>query len=63
MAEPKYKLSRARTRRRRSHLALKAPNVIACNNCGQPTLPHTICRSCYTYRGRQIWSTDTDDEE
>ncbi|HIB65544.1 MAG TPA: 50S ribosomal protein L32 [Phycisphaerales bacterium] len=62
MAEPKYKLSRSRTRRRRSHLALKAPNVQPCSNCGQPTLPHVVCRSCFTYRGRQVWS-EKDDEE
>lgn len=56
MAEPKQKLSRSRGRKRRSHLALKAPNVIACATCGAPTLPHRVCRSCYTYKGRKIWS-------
>lgn len=62
MAEPKYKLSRSRTRRRRSHLALKEPNVINCSNCGAPTLPHTVCRQCFTYRGRQIWTEKADEE-
>ena len=62
MAEPKYKLSRSRTRKRRSHLALTPPNVIPCSNCGAPTLPHTVCRSCYSYRGRQVWSEQEDEE-
>lgn len=62
MAEPKYKLSRSRTRRRRSHLALTAPNVINCPNCGGPTLPHRVCGNCFTYKGRQIWSQDEEEE-
>lgn len=62
MAEPKYKLSRSRTRKRRSHLALTAPNVIPCSNCGSPTLPHIVCRSCYTYRGRQVWTNEEEEE-
>lgn len=61
MAEPKYRMSRSRTRKRRSHLALTPPNVIPCSNCGAPTLPHRVCRSCYTYKGRQVWS-DKDEE-
>lgn len=63
MAQPKYKLSRARTRKRRSHQALSAPNAIKCRNCGSPTLPHRLCLTCGTYKGRQVIAFDVDDEE
>jgi large subunit ribosomal protein L32 len=43
-----------RTRRRRSHDALTAPNVVNCPNCKAPTLPHRLCQSCGQYRGRQV---------
>ena len=54
MANPKWKLSRLRTRRRRSHEALVAPNVVNCPSCKAPTLPHRLCLSCGTYNGRQV---------
>ncbi len=54
MANPKWKMSRMRTRRRRSHDALTAPNVVNCPNCKAPTLPHRLCQSCGQYRWRQV---------
>ncbi len=54
MAVPKWKMSRSRTRRRRSHDALTIPNWITCKNCNQPTLPHHACRSCGHYKGRMV---------
>lgn len=54
MANPKWKLSRMRTRRRRSHDALSAPNVVNCPSCKAPTLPHRLCLSCGSYNGRQV---------
>ena len=54
MANPKWKLSRMRTRRRRSHDALTAPNVVNCSSCKAPMLPHRLCLSCGTYNGRQV---------
>ncbi len=37
---------------RRSHDRVAVPNVIYCD-CGEPSLPHRICPSCGTYKGRQ----------
>jgi large subunit ribosomal protein L32 len=37
---------------RRAHDRVPVPNVIYCD-CGEPTLPHRICPSCGTYKGRQ----------
>ncbi len=54
MANPKWKLSRVRTRRRRSHDALTPPNVVNCPSCKGPMLSHRLCLSCGTYNGRQV---------
>lgn len=43
---PTHKISHGRTRRRRSHDALKAPKVAVCPNCGSPKLPHAACSNC-----------------
>ncbi|MFF9340354.1 50S ribosomal protein L32 [Streptomyces sp. NPDC014773] len=51
-----HKKSRARTRHRRAHGKAAAPLLAACANpaCGLPATPHTACRHCGTYRGRQV---------
>lgn len=54
MAVPKKKVSKSRRDMRRSHLALKQVNVVACPNCGEPRLPHNMCSVCGTYNGRQV---------
>lgn len=57
MAVPKKKVSKSRKGMRRSHDALTPPNVILCP-CGEPTLPHRVCPSCGTYKGRQVLKRD-----
>ncbi|NQU08970.1 MAG: 50S ribosomal protein L32 [Candidatus Abyssubacteria bacterium] len=54
MAQPRSNLSRTRRDKRRSHLALKAPNVMKCPNCARPTLAHRVCPECGFYKGRQV---------
>ncbi|HUT53433.1 MAG TPA: 50S ribosomal protein L32 [bacterium] len=54
MAVPKRKKSKSRTRTRRTHQGLTAPNVIACPSCGEPMLPHQMCSHCGKYRGRVV---------
>ncbi len=53
MAVPKYRTSKSKIGMRRSHDHVDVPNVIICK-CGEPTLPHRICPSCGTYKGRQM---------
>ncbi len=43
---PKYKLSRSRTRMRRSHHAKSAVNYTDCPRCNSPKLPHAACDNC-----------------
>jgi large subunit ribosomal protein L32 len=40
---PKQKISRQRTRKRRSHHARKPVNYGYCPRCNQPKLPQTAC--------------------
>jgi len=54
MALPKRRHSRSRTRKRRSHDFLTAPNVLECSNCGEPKLAHRLCGGCGTYKGRTV---------
>ena len=63
MANPKYKTPRSKTRKRRSHLALVMPNVVACTACGAPKLQHHICKSCGQYNGKQVIALKEDNNE
>ncbi|MCL6595311.1 MAG: 50S ribosomal protein L32 [Firmicutes bacterium] len=55
MAVPKRKLSKARTARRRAaNWRLEAPTLVRCARCRSLKLPHHVCPTCGTYRGRDI---------
>lgn len=43
---PTQKLSRARTRKRRSHHAIRPVNYVDCPQCNSPKLPHAACDNC-----------------
>lgn len=58
MAVPKKKTSQARRDRRRSHLALKGPNLVACPRCSSPKVPHRVCPECGFYKGRTAVAVD-----
>ena len=51
---PKRKISKGRRDRRRAHDALKARNLVQCDNCGEMRLPHTVCHNCGFYKGREV---------
>lgn len=54
MAEPKKRLTSARSGNRRSHLHLETPAMGVCPNCKADVKPHTVCVSCGYYKGKQI---------
>ena len=43
---PTHRQSKGRTRRRRSHDALRGAQVVTCPNCGSSKLPHRACQEC-----------------
>ena len=51
---PKRKHSQGRRDRRRAHDALVARTLLACSNCGEMRLSHTVCPKCGYYQGREI---------
>lgn len=54
MAVPRNRLSNARKNSKRAHHAKKPAGVAACENCGIPRIPHTVCSHCGHYNGRNI---------
>ena len=54
MPVPKRRVSKSRRNMRRAHLALNPISVVYCSNCQAPCLPHSVCESCGTYRGRRV---------
>lgn len=54
MSVQKKRISKRRTRNRRSHHALKVPNVTTCPKCKNPVKPHYACPSCGYYRGKKV---------
>jgi large subunit ribosomal protein L32 len=57
VAVPKKKMSRSRTRRRKSAWKVSTPTMATCRQCGKPKLPHRACRECGTYAGREVVET------
>ena len=60
MAVPKRRTSRSKRDQRRAHDALSTPARSVCPQCKEPKLPHRVCASCGTYRGREVVATDED---
>ncbi len=63
MAEPKKKLSKSRTGRRKSHQALKKQNLSKCPKCNAIKLPHHVCSTCGYYNDEQIINFDKKDKK
>ncbi|HKX74387.1 MAG TPA: 50S ribosomal protein L32 [Acidimicrobiia bacterium] len=58
MAVPKKKMSRMRTRHRRSAWKAAKPAMSVCPRCNAQKLPHRACPNCGTYRGREVLETE-----
>lgn len=54
MANPKYKISRSRRDKRRTHKILTAPMLSPCPECKEPKMSHRVCPHCGFYKGRQV---------
>lgn len=54
MAVPKQKISKARTRRRRSQWKASMPTYASCPRCHEPIHPHHVCQNCGYYKGKTV---------
>lgn len=54
MGVPRAHSTRGQKGRRRSHLALKPLALVSCSHCGQPKLPHIVCKTCGYYDGKEM---------
>lgn len=52
--EPKKRHSKARQGKRRSSIKFQAASAVKCQNCASLILPHTVCKVCGYYKGKQI---------
>jgi len=51
---PKRRTSKTKRDMRRSHHAIKSPNLIECPSCGEKTMPHRVCLKCGHYKDRLV---------
>ena len=58
MAVPKGKTSRSKRDKRRAHDALPTPARSLCPQCGATKVPHRVCGSCGSYKGREVIQVD-----
>lgn len=54
MPNPKRRHSKSRTRQRRAHDAIAAPQYFIDKETGEPTQPHRVNMKTGMYKGRQI---------
>ena len=60
MGVPKRKVSRARRDSRSANKQVEVKNIVACQTCQAPLLPHQLCFECGYYKGIKKISTKTD---
>lgn len=58
MGVPKKKTSKchSRIRRANNYYKMDAVNMSVCDSCGSQKLPHRVCSSCGTYKGRKVFA-------
>ena len=54
MAEPKKRLTSARSGKRRSHLRPKDINLNSCPKCKSPIIAHRVCKTCGFYKNEDV---------
>ena len=54
MAVPKRKVSKMKRRQRQAANAYEGVQANFCTQCGEPAAPHSVCKHCGTYKGKQV---------
>jgi len=58
MSVPSQRKSKSKTKRGRSHAALKTPTYNKCPKCKMILKPHRACSNCGTYKGKAVIDTN-----
>lgn len=59
----RMRMTKSRTRMRRSHHGLKEPRLSKCSNCGSYHLRHRMCENCGFYKGKVVKDITADIEK
>ncbi|MGB3988426.1 MAG: 50S ribosomal protein L32 [Minisyncoccales bacterium] len=54
MAVPKKRHTKSRRNKRRGNIFITKSSLTSCPKCGHEVEPHTLCRNCGYYKGREI---------
>ncbi|HAA4059516.1 TPA_asm: 50S ribosomal protein L32 [Listeria monocytogenes] len=54
MAVPFRRTSKAKKRKRRTHVKLQLPGMNECSNCDEYRLSHHVCPECGQYDGKDV---------
>lgn len=54
MAVPKKKVSKSRSRTRRSHFKCAKPALATCSHCKSLIASHRACPNCGYYKGKEV---------
>ena len=54
MAVPKRRRSSSASRQRRMHIFINPVVLAVCQKCARPVRPHTVCKHCGYYKGKEF---------
>ena len=54
MAVPRHRHTRSSVGQRRMHIFIKPAALTTCPKCSAKVRPHTICKHCGYYKGREM---------
>lgn len=58
MPVPFRRTSKTRKAKRRTHQRATMPTISTCTNCGSTIKPHTVCKECGHYKGKEVIKKD-----
>lgn len=54
MAVPRHKHTRSSVGQRRMHIFITPAALTTCQKCAKPVRPHTVCKHCGYYKGKEV---------
>ena len=63
MAVPKTKVSKARKNSRKANWKAAAPTLVECSHCKELVKPHTVCKNCGYYDGKEVVAKQEKEEK